>query len=273
MEIKFDFNRYDRIGGVYFIECISTRKMYIGSSVNLITRLECHRSELRGNYHGNRYLQRAFNKYGENNFIIGILEKVDKAEELLNREQYYINKLNPEFNICLDVKRHLFTEESKKLLSEARKKGFIDGTIKPSVMREVNKYDLLGNFLEKYESITEAAKKNGVNISGVERCVYKTAKQCKGLVYRYSDDKTPVTATNKKGWIIECYDTLEDSITIYPSMMQFTKNVGADYATINRIINNGKLYRGRYKIALYKSDKLLEQPEVANQQPIISLND
>ena len=50
-------------------------------------------SELRHGKHPNIFLQRAFNKYGENNFKIECLEKCS-IEFLADKEQFYINKYN-----------------------------------------------------------------------------------------------------------------------------------------------------------------------------------
>jgi len=56
--------------GIYKIVNLVNDKIYIGSSINLKNREKDHFKDLKGNYHSNRYLQYAFNKYGENNFRI-----------------------------------------------------------------------------------------------------------------------------------------------------------------------------------------------------------
>jgi hypothetical protein len=267
MEINFDFNRYDKISGVYFIQCIKNNKIYIGSSNNILTRLECHRSELRGNYHGNCYLQNSWNKHGEKNFIVGILEKVDDIDALLNREQYYIDKLKPELNLCFNVRRHSFSEESKKRLSNKRKELFRNGKLKPSVVRPVSMYDCFGNFIRKYESISSAARDIGAHVSSVERCVYRTSKQAKGFTFRYENDKSKVGVSNKKGHIIKMIDTLNSSEMIFLSVSKCCEhfNVGPCNYSILKSIKNKKLYKERF--ALYKLDELLENPGEDNQQP------
>lgn len=60
--------------GVYFIECLSTKKVYIGQSgVDIKKRLARHRTELRARTHVNSHLQRAWNKYGEADFFFGVI--------------------------------------------------------------------------------------------------------------------------------------------------------------------------------------------------------
>jgi group I intron endonuclease len=44
-------------------------------------------------------MQRHFDKYGENNFCFEVVEYCEK-NKLIEREQYYINLLNPKMNIC-----------------------------------------------------------------------------------------------------------------------------------------------------------------------------
>lgn len=66
---------------------------------------------------------KALLKYGYSGFSFAILEYCDK-NDIINREQYYIDILNPEYNLCrvagssLGLKR---SEETKKLIGEARR--------------------------------------------------------------------------------------------------------------------------------------------------------
>lgn len=84
--------------GIYKILNWSTNKFYIGSAIRLRHRLDCHKSELRANKHRNSKLQNAWNKYGEKDFTFHVLEHCEKYK-LLEREQYYIDTLKPEYNI------------------------------------------------------------------------------------------------------------------------------------------------------------------------------
>ena len=60
--------------GVYEILNTTNGKRYVGSAVNLYQRKHVHLSTLRRNCHHNRYLQRAWNKYGEECFKYSVLE-------------------------------------------------------------------------------------------------------------------------------------------------------------------------------------------------------
>ncbi len=80
--------------GIYKITCAPTKKIYIGSAVNLQQRKATHSSDLRLNKHCNAYLQRAWNKYGERHFTFEVLELVLIPELLTAREQYWLQMGN-----------------------------------------------------------------------------------------------------------------------------------------------------------------------------------
>jgi group I intron endonuclease len=77
------------VPGIYKITNTVTKKIYIGSSVNLRKRCNQHRSDLKGNRHSNGFLQSAVNKYGAEVFTIEVVEYV-VGNDLLEREQYYM---------------------------------------------------------------------------------------------------------------------------------------------------------------------------------------
>jgi len=76
--------------GIYKIEHLKSFKVYIGSSYNINKRIINHISCLRRNIHENRYLQKAFNKYGEKSFKFNKIETVP-INKLLEKELFWIN--------------------------------------------------------------------------------------------------------------------------------------------------------------------------------------
>lgn len=76
--------------GVYKITNILDGKFYVGSSKNIESRWYTHRKELNLGCHNNQHLQRAWNKYGEENFTFEVLEEVANLEDVRDRENYYI---------------------------------------------------------------------------------------------------------------------------------------------------------------------------------------
>lgn len=65
-------NKYN--SGIYQIINKINNKVYVGQSCNIKNRKGCHFATLKGNYHYNKHLQSAFNKYGVYNFEFSILE-------------------------------------------------------------------------------------------------------------------------------------------------------------------------------------------------------
>lgn len=88
------------ISGIYKIINKINDKIYIGSSINLKRREREHINKLKKNIHNNPHLQNSWNKYGKENFKFEIIEVVEDEEKLIEREQYYLDTLNPEYNIC-----------------------------------------------------------------------------------------------------------------------------------------------------------------------------
>ncbi len=96
--ITEDYHR----SGIYEIVNDKGFHKYVGQSMDITYRWKSHLGDLRRNKHGNAYLQNAFNKHGERHFSFAVIEFC-KPGELLEREQYWIDKLKPEYNIVRDV--------------------------------------------------------------------------------------------------------------------------------------------------------------------------
>jgi len=106
------------VSGIYKIVNKINGKYYVGSSSDIHLRWKCHLKELRGGYHHNDYLQRSFNKYGEDGFEF-IIIKSDVADvELLKEEQFLLDIANankPEsYNATFIAGRVEMTVETRK---------------------------------------------------------------------------------------------------------------------------------------------------------------
>jgi group I intron endonuclease len=80
--------------GIYKIINKVTGKLYIGSAEDIVNRWGSHRKDLRKEIHANVYLQRAWNKYGEETFAFEVIEFTPSNNKKfrLEREQYWMDK-------------------------------------------------------------------------------------------------------------------------------------------------------------------------------------
>lgn len=76
--------------GIYCIENLVNHKKYIGQSNDVHYRWKQHRYELNCGTHDNDYLQKSWNKYGEDKFVFYVVEFCE-IDELDEREMYYID--------------------------------------------------------------------------------------------------------------------------------------------------------------------------------------
>lgn len=91
--ILIDIDNNDK-GGIYKLVNLVNSKIYVGSAVNFEKRKKEHFDKLKCGNGVNKHLQASFNKYGRDNFIFEILEIVEDKDKLIEREQYWIDKLN-----------------------------------------------------------------------------------------------------------------------------------------------------------------------------------
>lgn len=111
------------ITGVYRIRNLITSDIYIGSTrVSFSARKYQHFRRLKKNKHDSPILQNSWNKHKEKNFVFEIIEMC-LPDDCLKREQYYIDTLNPRYNICKIAgsrKNIVVSEETRKKLSIAK---------------------------------------------------------------------------------------------------------------------------------------------------------
>lgn len=169
--------------GIYIIINVINNECYIGHSTNLGNRLTKHFSLLRNNKHDNYRLQKDFNQFGESNFKFGILEYIEK--DFLKKEQDYVNKYKPKYNITKDIIRNTPSIESRIKMSKTRKELYKKGILKPKGSKPIIQTNLDGNFIAEYPSIMEAVRKTGLDRSGIQRVLYGKYKQMKGFIFSY----------------------------------------------------------------------------------------
>ena len=287
---KILFKKKSPQSGVYCIENTKNGKLYIGSSKNMYQRLHIHRCYLNNNSHQNQKLQNSWNKYGEDNFICYSLEQCN-FEELTSREQYYINNLKPWYNITLLVERNILSLESRKKISNTLKDGYKTKRIKLTKFKSIKVYNFKNEYLNRFETIKDACKYYNLHQSSVQRVLNNTYKQCKGLRFKYENDSSELEIVyfnkggkassirkpfNKRSKELIIKDLETNYIYNFKSIKEASIELNLKYEIISQFLRNKiKIYKNKYQLlpVPVKSDKLLENPEEDNQQPITTLNE
>lgn len=174
--------------GIYRWVHIDSGRSYIGSSINLAKRLSSYYS-ISALIKTNNIISKALLKYGYSSFSLEILEYCTPIE-CLEREQYYLDLLKPEFNILTKAGSPLgykHSEEAIKKISNSlmgnkrslnRKKPVSSGA--PSILLKVLNNET--GETKIYPSISEAAKALGVNEGSIRNYfTRKTQTPFKGI--------------------------------------------------------------------------------------------
>jgi group I intron endonuclease len=212
--------------GIYLIQCLVNGKCYIGQSNDVYSRIRDHKNKLKTNKHNNLYIQRAWNKYGEENFSFSECIMCP-IEDLDNYERFYIKLFS-----CLDFGYNLESGGNlNKTISEtSRKKMSIAKKGKPS--------------LHKGRKASEDLK-------------LKLSLAHKGLPSPRKGIKTgkPAWNSGKKGLQVspkrikvEVFDSIENkSLGIFDSKMHFVKSI--NYKSKNFIkVSNSETKIGKYRL-------------------------
>lgn len=126
------------------------------------------------------HIYSALIKHGYSNFTLEIIEYCDK-DKVIEREQYYLNLLNPKYNILKTAGsrygfKHSDDTREKMSLSQKGHKGSLNHPLAKKIM--VN--DLETNSSTCYDSINLAAK--ALNIG--DSSILKNLKSKKGKAYK-----------------------------------------------------------------------------------------
>jgi len=108
--------------GIYLWTNLINKKQYVGSSIDLRKRFYPYYNVKYLELNKSMTINRALLKYGYSNFSLDILEYCD-PKDLLGREKYYINLLEPKYNISKEPSSFFLglnhSEETKVKISAA----------------------------------------------------------------------------------------------------------------------------------------------------------
>ena len=167
--------------GIYKIVNLKNDFFYIGSTCDFHKRKLRHFNQLRKNKHHSIYLQRAFNKYGENNFKFEILEE---CENTFEREQEILNKLD--YSKSYNVSK---SASGGDLTSNHPNAKEIKEKAKMNILKAPNRNPPIGDLNGRW--------KGGISKSNCVSCnieIKGNANKCKNCFFKERDvnkDKNP----------------------------------------------------------------------------------
>jgi group I intron endonuclease len=216
------------VSGIYKIVCLTTNKIYIGSSYHCKLRWYDHKRNLKNKKHHNKYLQAAYNKYGLANFEFSLIEECDE-DKLLIREQFWIDKFKSYqrkfgYNLCryVVVTNNKFSSKKYKIVSPDGKKYIVN-----DLQKFCDRFNLKIAGLRNMVLGRAWTYKNGWH------CRYANESLDKWLKKQKRHSKK---GSNPTFWKINLID---GTVLIYKTLLQFSKDYKYSLGTIN-LFRNGK---------------------------------
>lgn len=265
----YDLQFLKNKSGVYQIRNICNNKIYIGSTMDLKSRCKSHFNSLNRGRHQNKYLQRAYNKYGKQNFIFEIIEFCN-PEIRFDIEQYWINQYIGNI-ICYNINEKAscppirtkeqgnsptFTKEQREHLSKLQKELYEREPERRKQVSERQKGKCVGKdhpnarvvvCLETgkiYLSITEAQLATGIKQTSISCCCCGRSLTANGLHWMFKEDYDKLTRTQiqdiinfvpcKLGKPCVCLETGK----VYISLAEAAKQIKCGIASICLVCNH-----------------------------------
>jgi len=173
----------------------------------------------------NSSIYSALIKYGYSNFSLEIIEYCEPSQ-VLEREQFYIDLLNPTYNI-LKIAGSKFgfkhTDETKELIRTAS-----SGEKNPFFGK---------NHSEETRALMSVAQKNR-DKSGFIKTIEHRSKISKSLGHK-----------------IKIIDVITNTVVILDTIGEAAKYLESSPTTVRRYIKNQTLFKGKYQIINLDSNK------------------
>jgi len=216
--------------GVYCLINKINRHAYIGSSINLASRMRNYLNNtfLKSKQNVNMPIARALLKYNQSNFTLLILEYIE-PESLTLRETFYITHVIPYYNVLKKGYSSLgykHTEETKKLLSELAKNRTHSDKTKGLIARALTGEN--NPFYNKTHSI---------------------------------ETKIRMVEANS-AYSVYVYNSFKELLVIFPSCLTLAKLIASNHTTLVNIIKEQTIFRGEWY--------LLNIPYNISDTPLIS---
>lgn len=236
--------------GIYMFTNKLTDDIYIGQSINLSNRFKNYFTLSYIKNRENFIISRALIKYGYSNFSITILEYCDQSN-LLKREQFYFDKLNPQYNILKIAGSSLnfkHSEKTKALISKALKGVYIK-----------DKSPFFGRTHTEETKNLMSLKKLGENNHKFGKTHNEETKELmrQSALGRKHSDETKLKISKKHGNPVNIYEKCSSEgfqwIGSFVSARRAAKFLDISGSTVIRYMNSGQIFKDRYKFSSKKN--------------------
>jgi group I intron endonuclease len=228
--------------GIYKWTNKITNDIYVGQSIDLAKRFMKY---FNLSYLKNRetlVISRALIKYGYSNFSLEILEYCDIAN-LTEREQYYMDKLNPRYNtlkIAGSSSGHKLSEETKAKISKALKGIYVK-----------EKSPLFGRtHSEETKALMSLIRSKKKNLGKTHTEESKELMRQKALGRKHTEE-TLLKMSAVRGYAVNIHEKCDSEgfklIGSFVSIRRAAKFLDISSNTIRLYINSGKIFKDRYK--------------------------
>lgn len=244
--------------GVYKIVNKRNGKYYVGSSVEIEKRFWRHKKELINGKHHCDYLQRAWNKYGEENFSFEIVHECATEEEARELEQHY---LDTEYSVLYNTSKlssggdlisyHPLRDEIVAKMTKSVKERYASMTDEER-KEKYGTYGMQGkrHTLASRKKMSESSKGNQ-NAKGAKRSLEQRAKLSKIASERvgernpfygrhHSEESKKLIAEKNKGKLPPNTKRVEIDGKTYASATKAAKELGIATATVTNRIRSDK---------------------------------
>lgn len=228
--------------GIYTIENLVNKKLYVGFTEDFQTRFNNHLSTLERGIHGNEHLQRAWNKYGKKKFSFDIL--VTCSIEFLESEEHYwcilLDVHNPEHGYNIKA-----THPEKGKMSNAEKLR-VSNKLKSLSIRPIVMLNLQGEFIKEFDLVSDAAIYLGnVQPSTIHRVLTGDRKRYKNYLFvykqNYESSNNFIYKDERSKSVIQ-YDMRENFIKEWNSTMDIQRELSIHNSAISACCNNKDHY-------------------------------
>jgi hypothetical protein len=128
------------------------------------------------------------------------------------------------------------------------------------ITRQVNKYTLDGEYIETYDSISDAARANETFESSVRACCNRKTRRSGGFIYRFADDEEPVVmekpvsvrvskdgkVSYKKRYVIEQYSLDGTLLDTFNTIVEAGEKTGISQSAIWHCVKGHTKTSGGY---------------------------